>query len=181
MSFEKWLRTPVYVDNCLIKRGDWIKTFVKYGLYPWVISKGYRWAISVNHLKNCIATGLYQNAGRSFLDSKWDYQIHNIDYKNNEDREHFYHVLSFEEWENFWEIWGNMDDIDDEMFRGQDRRFDIQDFIWEQVDLANSPQTQVLNQYLSDYPDSDDDYRSNNVDSYVQEYYDKTSASKLNR
>jgi hypothetical protein len=52
--------------------------------------------------------------------------------------------MSWEIWEEFWALWGVWGDFRPEEFRGQDRRLDIQEFVWGQVDLENSPQTDVL-------------------------------------
>jgi hypothetical protein len=63
---------------------------------------------------------------------------------------HFYHVVSLDEWDKFWLVWREMDDVSDDSPRGQDRRFDIQDFVWGQLDLENSRQTQILDEILEE-------------------------------
>jgi len=171
MKFEAWLNGLVRVNHIILRRGEWIRDFVGNGLYPWVQSKGYVWAVSEVKLRNAIATGLYENMGVSYLSSVWDYPVYNTE--NHEyDKSHFYHVLSLDEWDKFWLAWGSMSDVSDDNSRGQDRRFDIQEFIWGQLDLANSPQTRVLDEMLEE-PVEEEDWRSSRVDVYVQEHYEK--------
>jgi hypothetical protein len=171
MKFDAWIKAPVRVDSYIIKRGEWIREFVRNGLYPWVKSKGYTWAISETQLRNAIATGLYENIGVSYLSSVWNYPVSNTE-THEYDKSHFYHILSLDEWDKFWLTWGNMSDVSNDNFRGQDRRFDIQEFIWGQLDLVNSPQTTVVDEMLED-PVEEEDLRSSRVDMYVQDHYEK--------
>lgn len=172
MKFEAWLQQPVRAENCIIKRATWIREFVKNGLHPWLKSKGYTWAVSEKDLGNYIATGLYDNMGLSLIESVWDYPVPNIGY-NQDDKMHFYHVVSLDEWDKLWLVWGSMEDVSDDSPRGQDRRFDIQEFIWGLIDVENSRQTRVLDEMLEDLSESDYEERSNRVDIYIQEHYEK--------
>jgi hypothetical protein len=170
MSFQEWLNAPVEDDHT-VKRGEWIRDFVNNGLYPFIKSKGYNWAISEKHLANCIATGLYDNIGVSCIASIWDYPAPNSG-GHQDDKNHFYHVVSLDEWDKFWLVWGRATDLSDESPRGQDRRFDIQEFVWGQLDLENSRQTQLLDDMLEE-PVDEEEWRSNRVDIYIQEHYEK--------
>jgi len=173
MKFEQWLNNPVRIGECGIQpRKIWLRDFVKKGLYPWIISKGYTWGITESHLRNCIATGLYENRKRHMLASKWDYSFVN-EFENEDHKMHFYHIIGTDEWESFWNLWGNMSDLSDDSPRGQDRRIDIQEFIWGQLDLSRSPQTDIVNELLDDMlEDEIDDRRSNRIDIYLQESHD---------
>ena len=170
MKFEQWLNAYVRVDECVIvRRKEWITNFVKNGLYPWIKSKGYNWHVPESYIKNCIATGLYENKNKSYLSSNWNYSAYNTD-ANTHYKDHFYHVLNLNEWDKFWKIWGNMSDLSEDSHRGQDRRFDIQEFVWGQLDLESSFQTNIINELLEDLPDDDyDDKKVNRVDIYIQE------------
>jgi hypothetical protein len=171
MKFDEWLNAPVRNGTSLVKRATWIRKFVGSGLYPWLKSKGYAWAVSERTLANCIATGLYENMGLSCIASVWDYPTPNSDF-HQDDKMHFYHVVSLDEWDKFWLVWREMDDVSDDSPRGQDRRFDIQDFVWGQLDLENSRQTQILDEILEE-PMEEEEWRSNRVDIYIQEHYEK--------
>jgi hypothetical protein len=171
MKFDAWLNGLVRVNNVIIRRREWIREFVGNGLYPWVKSKGYVWAVSEVQLRNAIATGLYENMGVSYLSSVWNYPVSNTE-THEYDKSHFYHVLSLDEWDKFWVTWGNMSDVSNDNSRGQDRRFDIQEFIWGQLDLVNSPQTAILDEMLED-PVDEEELRSSRVDMYVQDHYEK--------
>ena len=174
MDFEQWLNAYVRIDECVIvRRKEWITNFVKNGLYPWIKSKGYSWEFSESHIKNCIATGLYENKNKSYLTSNWHYSVSNTDTNIHHYKDHFYHVINLNEWDKFWKIWGNMSDLIEDSPRGQDRRFDIQEFVWEQLDLTNSFQTNIINELLEDLSDDDyDDKKFNRVDTYTQESHE---------
>ena len=62
-----------------------------------------------------------------------------------------------------------MEDVSDDSFRGRDRRIDIEEYIWRQLDLDNSYQSEIL------YAGDDEDYEpeiddhSKKVDVYLLE------------
>ena len=149
MRFEEWLNAPIRMNDCvIISRKVWLTNFVKNGLYPMIKSRGYSWGITETHLRNCIATGLYENIGIPY----------------------YYHIVNPETWDNFWNIWGRSSDLSEDSGRGQDRRLDIQDFVWGQLDLSSSPQTDVVNEMLEDYTEMEpEDKRSSRIDIYLQE------------
>jgi len=169
MKFEAWLNAPIRINNaCILKRKVWLTAFIKNGLYPFIVSKGYSWAITEDHLRNCIATGLYENMGVSCLASNWNYGFPNTE-TNEDHKSHFYYNISHDAWDTFWNVWGNVTDFHEDT-RGQDRRFDVQEFIWGQLDLENSPQTKILNEMLEDHYENDvDDKNSSRIDIYLQE------------
>lgn len=170
MKFEQWLNGYIRVDECVIvRRKEWITNFVKNGLYPWIKSKGYSWYVPESYIKNCIATGLYENKDKSYLTSNWNYSPYNTDASVHY-KDHYYHIINLNEWDKFWKIWGNTTDLNEDSHRGQDRRFDIQEFVWGQLDLASSFQTNIIDELLEDLHDDDyDDRKSNRVDIYIQE------------
>jgi hypothetical protein len=67
-----------------------------------------------------------------------------------DDKEHYYHVLSQEKWDRLWDTWAVWGDLNN--FRGEDRRIDIQEHCWSQLDLDESPQTRVVDELLA-YPE----------------------------
>ena len=166
MSFENWLN--MYVDSFqdgLVKRRVCIKRFTK-ALWTFIISKGYTWKITEKHLKNCIASGLYDNRGKSHITSEWNYSNVNTEY-SDDDLNHFLFVLDSYSWESFWAKHRSWGDLDENEFRGYDRCQDIEAFIWKQIDIDSSPQTQELYEYL--LAGEEDIAQSPFVDTYLQE------------
>lgn len=165
-SFEAWLQKPIRFRKGILTRAAWISDFVKNGLYPFIIQNGYEWGISENRLRNCIATGLYENEKKLHIDSVWNYGTVNKDFTEDA-KTHFYHCFDRETWEPFWSRWGSAFESD---WYGEDRMFDIQEFIWGQLDLPESPQTTVLEELLSDLNEYEyEDRRTARVDVYLQD------------
>jgi hypothetical protein len=166
MWFNTWLEQHVYTIYGRLKRKRCIKYFTK-ALWNFIIAKGYVWKITESHLKNCIATGLYENTEKSHIASEWNYSNVNTDY-SDDDLNHFQHVINSNEWESFWLVNGNWGDFDQDNFRGQDRRQDIEAFVWKQIDINLSPQTQELYEIILG-GEEDDNIQSPSVDVYLQE------------
>lgn len=145
--FQKWLQEPICLNNEIILRQKSIYRFVTKGLVPWIQDNGYTWGISTRTLLNCIATGLYENRDKCHIESEWAYSNINNDY-TDEEKDHFYHHLDPDMWAIFWLKWGNWSDVSIDSFRGPDRRLDIQEFIWGQLNLSDSPQIIMLNEIL---------------------------------
>jgi hypothetical protein len=155
----------VYTIYGALKRKRCIKYFTK-ALWKFIIAKGYNWKITENHLKNCIATGLYENTGRSHIASEWNYSDVNTDY-SDDDLNHYQHIINFNEWDAFWLTNGNWGDLNENEFRGQDRRQDIEAFVWKQIDINSSPQSYDLYEIM--LGGEDDNMQSPSVDVYLQE------------
>jgi len=167
-NFQAWLEMPV-TDECM--RKVYISKFTK-RLYQFIQRAGYSWGISEDHLKNCIATALYTNEGKSHIESKWPYSKVNNDW-SDDDLIHYNYVMDESRWEGFWKntvIWSDVDTME---FRGMDRQLDIQYFIWGQLDLAHSEQTGVLEEILLGGDEEDDTFIQNSkkhtYDAYLQE------------
>lgn len=141
LSFEDWLHEPIHwKGGTILPRWRVLHWFVHEGLVPWVQSHGYRWGCNHTYLANCIATGLYDNHRTCHLESEWRYPGKNT-HPFQEEEAHFHFVLSQEEWDAFWSMFGTWGDVALDTFRGHDRRLDIQNFVWGQLDLEASPQT----------------------------------------
>lgn len=167
-AFIKWLNEDIELDNFKCSRRSCIQTFVG-GLWQFITSHGYRFHTTELNLRNCIATGLYENARLSHIQSNWNYPVVNTE-PTIEELDHYHFVLDSVKWESFWDVWGNWSDVSTNSFRGQDRRLDIQHFIWGQLDLANSYQTGVLEEIIKggeeEYEYAD---RKHTSDVYLQE------------
>jgi hypothetical protein len=135
-----------------------IKTFVKHGLLPFLAKGGYKVIQAGQPLINRIATGLYNNQNKSYTESDWRFGIVNMD-MTDEDRDHFNHVLGPDEWEAFWSAWGCWDDVHETAWRGKDRRIDIQDYCWTQIDVERSPATTFINEIFGIVDEDGEDNR----------------------
>jgi len=145
----KWLDEIVCWDSSeYLPRYTAIWRFVSKGLHPFLIANGYRIRGDVKSFSLSIASLLFENRGRSCLDLK---AIPTLSYESEvDDKEHYYHVLSQEKWDRLWDTWAVWGDLNN--FRGEDRRIDIQEHCWSQLDLDESPQTRVVDELLA-YPE----------------------------
>lgn len=146
---REWLKEPTLWNVIPIKRGTILLSFVKEGLIPFVEARGYKFGRNGNELYTYIAKGLYMNYGRSTMDSVWTDVPVNTE-GTAEDRIHYYDSLDVDAWSDFWQKWSDWDDIATESYRGRDRQIDIEEFVWRQLDLDSSPQTEVLYYRMND-------------------------------
>lgn len=150
MNWEEWLNESVWWDMSEdIPRKLAIYRLCKYGLIPFCEANGYRITIRLDTLSSRIATGMYNNRYVNTLESDWNIgEIENMFLDNKYHIIHYYNVLSYDKWENFWSLWGLWSDINTSSAYGWDRQNDISDFMWAQINLEESPQMQVVNEML---------------------------------
>jgi len=144
----KWLDEIVCWNGVEhIPRYTAIWRFVSKGLHPFLIQNGYRVLGDVKTLTLGITHLLFVNRGRCCLNS----EVLTLSYEDEaDDKAHYYHVLSQEKWDTLWGVWARWSDLTDN--RGEDRKIDIQEFCWSQLNLDESPQTRVVDEMLS-YPE----------------------------
>ncbi len=146
VTWYSWLREAVtWNENETIPRWQAISRFVRHGLIPLVKKGGYTLHGTEQGLMNRIATGLFNNQLASYLESDWNFGIQNHD-MTDEDHDHFNFVLDPDVWEQFWSTWGCWDDVHETSWRGQDRRLNIQDYIWTQINVDQSQATNFINE-----------------------------------
>ena len=155
MNFYDWLQEHVTWRGYSTTRGRAIHRFVA-ALYPWLESLGFRWSCGQIELANTIANGLFDNRGKAHIESNWP-GAEGPEGAFQEIEDHYRATVDWGAWESFWESWGLWGDVHPEEFRGQDRRLDIQEFVWGQVDLENSPQTDVVIELLGGSLEEDED------------------------
>jgi hypothetical protein len=156
MEWEEWLEEEITWprhSEAGLARWRVISTFVKDGLIPLFKSRGYVFYCDTKALCSRIATGLYNNQNLSSLDSDWAFEYENIDYIS-EEKGHYYHIMNHGVWERFWQKWEFWEDVQEESFRGLDRRRDIEDYCWTQVNLDGSPQTRKMMELLGIHEDT---------------------------
>ena len=165
---ENWLHSYVEWKGNVVKRGFLLKFFLNEGLLPFMDSMGYIIGTSPKILFSCIVCGLYRNQNKSTLESVWDMKYY-TPFWTDEDRMHYYHVVDPTTWDEFWMAWNDIDDFSQDSYRGQDRRTDIEEFIWRQIDLDSSYQTEVLYELMNDYYEPEPDEASKKIDVYLLE------------
>jgi hypothetical protein len=173
MSYHDWLNTYIEWDGSLRIRKHCIIDFVKNGLFPFMNRLGYDFNISVNFIQSVIATGLYENRGVPHMESKWDYPnpSGNTEW-DTENLQHYYYIVNEDVWYNFWLKWGKWSDVSQDSFRGIDRRYDIQTYVKQCIDVEKSQQSQLLNEALES--ETDAYIQKNGIDAYIQDYMDTT-------
>jgi len=159
---REWLEEPVWWSMDLIPRKIVLYRFVKEGLVPFIRSCGYALGRSVPEIYTYIATGLYQYRPKSV----WTDEPYNIK-PIPEDQMHFNDVISFDRWAAFWSAWTDWSDVDPDFPKGRERQMDIEMFVWRQLDLDNSPQTEIL--YYRMHQEEEDEEGGSNRDVYLDE------------
>ena len=144
LTWWEWLREPTdWSGVTTLPRHKGIKLFVKEGLVPLLQDRGYRLRGNAQELYSKIANGLYENEGKSHVESNWSFGHLNTDYIQ-EEKWHFYDVLDSLVWEDFWNYWGQWSEFSEESERGLDRRYDIEAYVWTQINVEGSPQTKYI-------------------------------------
>ena len=168
-DWNNWLNEYVSCDVYdELPRRTAIYRLCKRGLIPFLQSHGYAVEVSIKELGSRIATGLYINRGKSYCDSNWKFGYPEELSLNCDYRDRYYHVIDSEEWDKFWEIWGTWIDLDADSFRGADRRFDIQEYMWTQICHERSEQTRIVNEFLG-IEDGQDVSEYDNRDTYLRD------------
>ena len=151
-----------------VRRGVLFKIFLHEGLLPFITSAGYTIGTPLRTFYGFIVEGLYKNRNHSSLESTWNTTYYTkglID----EDRIHYHDVINPETWDDFWSGWNDIEEFSSESFRGSDRRNDLQELVWRQLDIENSYQTEVLYELMNDYDEQEPEESSKKVDVYLLE------------
>jgi len=168
MSIKLWLHEPVIFGQSHVKRGALLKSFLNDGLVPFMNDMGYVIGTPVPRLYNDIVTGLYENQKKSALESVWSTDYYCRDW-TVEDRAHYYHTVAPDLWEKFWNNWKWIEDFSEFSYRGPDRRMDVEEYVWRQLDLDNSYQSEVLYGTEEDADEQEIEDNSKKVDVYLVE------------
>jgi hypothetical protein len=165
---EDWLHSYVEWKGNYVKRGVLFKIFLHEGLLPFITSAGYTIGTPLRTLHAYIVEGLYKNRNKSALESTWNNTYYTGGWID-EDLMHYYHAIDPETWDDFWSAWNDIEEFSLESFRGKDRRIDIQELVWKQLDLENSYQTDILYELMNDYDEQEPEESSKKVDVYLLE------------
>ena len=150
---REWLKETTWWNISRVKRETVLFALVKDGLIPFIESKGYKLGRPARELFSYIAKDFYMNYYRSAMDSEWTDVPVNMGIA--EERIHYYDTISVDDWTTFWSEWSDWDEIATDGPRGRDRQIDIEEFVWRQLDLDNSPQTEVLYYRMNDESEQD--------------------------
>jgi len=151
---REWLKESTMWNICYVNRGEVLMSFVRDGLIPFVESKGYRLGRGPEELYTYIAKSMYMNHAFSTMNSKWFDVPFNTD-GTAEERIHYYDTIDVDSWSIFWSEWSDWEELATDGQRGRDRQIDIEEFVWRQLDLDSSPQTEVLYYRMNDETEQD--------------------------
>jgi hypothetical protein len=128
--WRNWLHEPVYFENRIVERFKAYRVFVITGLIPFVKRHGYSW-VNETEIPNHLANLIYQK-------KEWIFQ----DEARNEDYDYYIvRRIPQDDWDEFWERWGYFVDFSEDNLRN---RFQVCPFVWNRLDLMNSPATEDL-------------------------------------
>jgi hypothetical protein len=168
MSWEQWLNKEIESAYGPVPRRQMIHEFVKYGLIPFIQAQGYQLNGDLKRIQSILATGLYENQFKHNLESTWLAPT-NEEY-DEEDLDHFNMVMDLNKWDDFWENWGAWEDVDPDSRLGPERRLDIQNFVWQHVDVAGSKQTKIVDKFFEeDEPQDEGGYSRRHEDVYIRD------------
>jgi hypothetical protein len=156
MKAEEWLSETIMcdgLDTILRRRAIW--RFVTKGLEPFLTSLGYNLHLGSKDMSNGIATLLYYNRGQGLTGP---YEFEKQHGYSDEYIQHYHHVVDQKAWDGLWEAWGFWDDVSLTSPYGWYRRLDVQEYVWSQINLRTSPQSRVVESYLQDPEDVEEDY-----------------------
>jgi len=161
MNRTKWLDEIVCWNGSeYIPRYTAVWRFVSKGLHPFLSKNGYTIYHDVKNLSTSLCTMLYVNRGLSCLD-RGTLLIPTLE--EEEHKWQYYHVLSQTKWDELWSKWSLWSDLTDD--RGGDRKIDIQEYCWSQLNLDESPQTRVVEEMMQE----DEERLGRTEDVYLRE------------
>lgn len=171
-QWQEWLEEELQVGLEWVRRRKLIHQFVVHGLIPLLKEHGYTMHGSNDQIQSYLASGLFANRHKHLCDSDWS----GIPFLNKapfgEDLDHYNHVLDQRVWDQFWDGWSYWEDVSTETPRGWDRRQDIQNFVWSQLNLEESPQTIVVTEHIwgDEEPSEENDYHHRRTDRKEDSY-----------
>ena len=139
MLWNDWLDEDVEWDRSeYVTRRKAIHTLCTYGLIPLLKSYGYTLALTNKDLGSRIATGLYKNERKSYVEANWGFGSVENEYMTEDYTIQFNHDINTEVWDRFWAIWGVWHDLDASTEYGRFRQQEIREYLWSQVDGERS-------------------------------------------
>jgi hypothetical protein len=156
LHFQNWCnKIIIFNDTDFITQKLAIIRFVRDGIFPFLKSYGYILHPSYSTVYNEIASALFLN--------KYKFEERNLDY-HEYDYGHWQYIVTTEDWMNFFEFWSTQYRILD----SPQVQAGIINYIWDQINLPNSPSSHKLDEFLYDTDEDDDTAVANkNVDPYL--------------
>jgi len=174
-SFEKWLKQPVWVADHKERRGVVLRNFYE-SLTNFMKDKGYvmdfRWySNKINYLMNWMYRIWLEEHVR-FNRNKEVYLAPPMHRNTEEDYEHFNSIVDMNSIEDFMKEWSFVAEFDSDYSRLAYRmEYELQDFLYNFVDLDHSKQGHVIARIWEDSgSDSDDNWKPR--DAYLRDASD---------
>lgn len=137
--WNKWLRQSIWLDDGVynaLPRVTAIEQFVKTGLYPFVKSFGYQWALSEAVLIHKLLHLLFMYWERQPVSLQGSHAEHEL-------LDQYTYLLDTEVWDEFWSKWSQYEDFNETGYANA-FRYDIHLFVWNYLDLEGSEVTQEI-------------------------------------
>ena len=152
LAFKEWCKEIVSLnENDFIPRKVLILEFVRDGIFAFLKEKGYVLHINIGSMCNEISSGIFQG--------DFDFQIRNID-NHEEDFEYWKYTISTDDWSGFFDKWEtSLSELGDVVLRT-----DIMYYLWDQLNLPDSPASKKLDEFLYDSDKDSDGYAANDND-----------------
>jgi hypothetical protein len=138
LRFQNWCNEIIISDNNdFISRKIWIARFLREEIVTLLQKKGYYLYVSHETLANEIASGLFTN--------NFNFAIRNID-NHSEDFDYWNYLIPTETWTQIFDSW----QVRLKEFESYLTRANIIDYLWNQLNLNDSPASKRLDDYLYD-------------------------------
>ena len=164
-EWSYWINEPVFLDKGvtnIVKRKEAIYHFVSEGLFPLLQKAGYALYYSKTETTSILLKLLF-----TIRQGKKVQPLARNDGISEEHLEYFEFVLGWEEWTDFWLIWGTLQDFDIGGC-GHEFRMRLPLFLWSWLSLEISPAAIKLQEQL-DEAETMEDFPKGKEDIYLQE------------
>jgi hypothetical protein len=144
---------------------DWVKYFIDLGLRPFLKKHGY----VIHYGDKIYKQILYWAWSHAFVTNNKDYIVRHrpqLHLGGHDEYDWFCYMIPFELWDDFMDEWSELEWLDDSDV-GVRQRADLQSFIWNIIDLANSPSHHRWNE-MTEYQNEDSDKENNKKEHDVE-------------
>ena len=159
-----WINQPIFTDRGIqyTKRKHAIYSFCREGLIPLVESAGYKFHFTDATFFKAFLSMLYS----LYMGHTVRPVCVEIPHREEQHAE-FHYRLDTEIWEDFWKIWGTIQDFDEDGYAHR-LQFELSEFVWCWLDFDKSPTVEFLYEEL-EHDDYQEEVAKGKDDPYLQE------------
>lgn len=173
-DFKLWLSQPVWVSDSKERRGGVLREFYN-SITRLMKKKGYvmdsRW--HSNHV-NPLINWMYRISVEEYARCNYNKEVFVPEPKHRntaEDYDYFIHIVEFETIHSFMDEWSFVEDLDVSSRLGYRIRYELQDFLYNFLDLELSKHGCVIARFWDDSGSDSDDIRGSR-DVYLRDLND---------